>query len=662
MKKFWAVLMSLLVILSMVVGIIPAFSAEKMPSAKYYATPSDYQKATGKRITKFSESPDLAELVKQGKLPPVDQRLPKEPLVVAPIEKIGRYGGELWAPAAEPNSWNNDGGAHIRIPYLYWIDKNTQQVIPFLAKGYEFSRDAKTITLYLREGMKWSDGEPFTVDDILFWWNDIANNKELNPVPSQQWTPGGKPAKFEKIDDYTVRIRFAVPYKPVLSILGYFGSMQQNFFAPKHYLKKWHIKYNPDADKIAKQEGFDAWYKCFAFHNDITPSQQDVNCPTIHPWVLQKKTTTGAVYARNPYFAAVDTAGNQLPYIDKLNVVVTLSRETMVMKLISGELDYAGMWLEVPDYTLLKENEKKGGYTTYMWPSPVPAEIALGFNLNCKDPAKRSIFQDVRFRRAMSLAINREEINQMVFLGQGTPMQATVHPDCTFFKDEWAKSYAKYDPATANKLLDEMGLKKGSDGFRLRPDGKRLEIVIEYSQGLSFAKESLELISKYWNDVGVKTAIKEDERSLYTARSQAGELEVGVWHTDRMMEFRVTIPGWIKYNPRSEIGWAVQWGIWRETKGKSGEKPAGPCGEEFTRFMDLLNQWYVTVTPTKYKEIAQKIWDNQASNLWIIGTVGLPNRPIVAKNYIKNFPSKCYWGDDTSWWLAADPIQWYIEK
>ncbi|HOL54399.1 MAG TPA: ABC transporter substrate-binding protein, partial [bacterium] len=146
MKKFWAVLMSLLVILSMVVGIIPAFSAEKMPSAKYYATPSDYQKATGKKITKFSESPDLAELVKQGKLPPVDQRLPKEPLVVAPIEKIGKYGGELWAPAAEPNSWNNDGGAHIRIPYLYWIDKNTQQVIPFLAKGYEFSRDAKTIT------------------------------------------------------------------------------------------------------------------------------------------------------------------------------------------------------------------------------------------------------------------------------------------------------------------------------------------------------------------------------------------------------------------------------------------------------------------------------------------------------------------------------------
>jgi len=661
MKKFLVILVSILVISSVFVSVIPVFSAEKMPSAEYYATPSGYQKATGKRITKYNEAPDLAELVKQGKLPPVEQRLPKEPLVVEPIDKIGKYGGELWAPALEPNSWGNEAGAHIRIPYLLWIDKNTQKVIPFLAKGYEFSKDARTITLYLREGMKWSDGAPFTVDDILFWWNDITLNKELNPEVSTRWRPGGKIAKFEKVDDYTLRIKFAVPYKPILSYLGYYGSMQGSFFAPAHYLKKWHIKYNPKANELAKQEGFDAWYKCFAFHNDITPSQQDVNCPTIVPWMLQKKTTTGAIFVRNPYFAAVDTAGNQLPYIDKLNAVFTPSRETIVMKLVSGELDYSG-FLEVPDYTLLKENEKKGGYTVYLWPSTLPAEAALGFNLNHKDPVKREIFQDVRFRRAMSLAINREEINQMVFLGQGVPMQATVHPDCSFFKEEWADSYAKYDPAAANKLLDKMGLKKGPDGFRLRPDGRPLEITIEYSQGLTSFKEIFELITKYWKDVGIKAVMKEDERSLYETRSDAGELDVGNWQADRMTEFRVTIPRATKWNPRSEIGWAVQWGLWRDTGGKSGEKPTGKCGEEFTKFMDLLDQWYITVTPTKYKEIAQKIWDNQASNLWLIGTVGLSKNPIVAKNYIKNFPSKCYWGDDTSWWLATDPIQWYIEK
>jgi len=249
MNKFRVALVSVILVLSVIITSIPAFSAEKMPSAKYYATPSDYQKATGKRITRFSESPDLAELVKQGKLPPVEQRLPKEPLVVGPIEKIGKYGGELHT-ATLSYSWGSDGGSHARIPYLYWIDKNTQEVIPFLAKGYEFSKDARTLTLYLREGMKWSDGEPFTVDDILFWWNDIINNKDLTPTPPQQWTPGGKLPKFEKINDYAIRIKFAVPYKPILSVLGYWGSMQGQFFAPKHYLKRWHIKYNPDADKI----------------------------------------------------------------------------------------------------------------------------------------------------------------------------------------------------------------------------------------------------------------------------------------------------------------------------------------------------------------------------------------------------------------------------
>jgi peptide/nickel transport system substrate-binding protein len=661
MKKILVLLVSMFLISSLLVGAIPVSSAERMPSAKYYATPAEYEKATGKKITRFSESPDLAELVKQGKLPPVEQRLPKEPLVVQPIEKIGKYGGELWAPAAELNSWTNDG-SHIRLTYMLWIDKNTNNIIPFLAKGYEFSKDARTLTLYLREGLKWSDGQPFTVDDILFWWNDVILNDELTPVKPAHWKPGGKLAKFEKIDDYTLRIRFSTPYKPILSMIAYFYSRQQNFFHPAHYLKKWHIKYNPKANELAKQEGFDAWYKAFQNHASVGPDQQDINLPTVHPWKLLKRSTTGVIYERNPYFWMVDTAGNQLPYIDRINVVAVMSRETMIMKLISGELDYAGMWLELSDYPLLKENEKKGGYTVYMWPRTNPAEIALGFNLNHKDPVKRSIFQDVRFRRAMSLAINREEINQMVFMSQGVPMQATAHPDCSFFKEEWAKAYANYDPATANKLLDEIGLKRGLDGFRLRPDGKPLEITIEYSQGLTFGKDAVELIVKYWKDVGIKTARKEDERSLYQTRALAGELDVGVWHTDRVTEFRVIIPGATKWNPRSEIGWAVQWGLWRTTGGKSGEKPTGKCGEEFTKFMDMLDQWYITVTPKKYKELAQKIWDNQADNLWLIGTVGLLNCPVVSKNYIKNFPSKCYWGDDTSWWYAADGVQWYIEK
>ncbi|MGQ9631811.1 MAG: ABC transporter substrate-binding protein [bacterium] len=610
---------------------------------------------------KYKEAPMLAELVRAGKLPPVEQRLPKEPLVIEPIEKIGKYGGTLMTGAVEPRTWGNDGGAHIRIPYLLWVNREFTKVIPYLAKGYDFSKDMKTFTLYLREGMKWSDGYPFTVDDILFWWEDQILNDELTPVKPAYWKPGGELAKFKKVDDYTLKIEFAVPYRPALSLLAYFGSMQQNFFNPKHYLKRWHIKYNPDAGKLAKEEKFEFWYQAFMFHRDITPSQEDVNLPTVHPWMLERRAIDRAVYVRNPYYAAVDTAGNQLPYIDRI-IVDAMDKEVMLMKIMNGDVDYAGMMLELPNYPVLMQNKEKGGYEVYMWPSPVPAEIALGFNLTHKDPVKRQVFQDVRFRRAMSLAIDRNEINEIVFLGQGVPMQATVHPSCSFFKEEWAKSYADYDPKGAEKLLDEMGLKRGPDGYRLGPDGKTLIVTIEYNATLAFARETIELVRSHWDKVGIKVAVKEDERTLYMKRRDANELDVGVWHTDRMMEFRVNIPRFTKYNPRSEVGWAVDWGLWLDTGGKSGEKPTGPTGEEFMDFMTSMDKWYSATSDEEYMALARRIWDNQARNLWIIGTVGLPKRPIVAQKYIKNFPDKCFWGDDTSWWLSADGTQWYLEK
>ncbi len=608
----------------------------------------------------YNEAPMLRELVEAGKLPPVEERLPKEPLVLEPLNEIGQYGGTLRSATTEPNTWQADGHAHLRLPYLLWVDRSGSEVVPYFAKGYEFTDENKTLTLYLREGMKWSDGHPFTVDDILFWWEDQILNDELTPTKPNIWKAGGELAKFEKVDDYTLRIRFAAPYRPILSYIAYWGSMQSNMFQPKHYLKKWHIKYNPEANELAKEEGYEFWYQAFRAHADITPAQTDLNLPTLNPWMIVQRNPSRIVLERNPYFCAVDTAGNQLPYIDRI-VVDVVERETLVIKATSGELDFAGMSLEVTDTPVLKENEARGNYTVYLWPSTMPAEIGIGFNLAHKDPAFRDIYQDVRFRRAMSLAINREEINDLVFFGQGVPMQATIHPDTSYFKEEWAQAYAQYDPDEANRLLDEMGLNRGPDGWRVRPDGTTLVVTVDYSNTLPFGHETLELVKSYWEDVGVKVSLKAHERSLYTNMYEAGDVGVGVWHLDRMIESKVNLPDLTKFNPKSEVAWGWAWKHWLDTDGAAGEEPSGKAAEAFLAFMDAFKRWYNARSEEEYLQIAEEIWDNQAENLWIIGTVGLSRHPILKSNRLHNFPEECPWGDDMSWWRIAYPELWYLK-
>ncbi|NLV92421.1 MAG: ABC transporter substrate-binding protein [Firmicutes bacterium] len=608
----------------------------------------------------YNESPMLAEQVQKGLLPPVEERLPVEPLVIRPFDEVGVYGGTLRTATTEPNTWSSDGHSHIRIPYLFWLDPETEEIIPYLAKGYEFSEDNRVLTITLREGTKWSDGHPFTADDIMFWWEDVIGNDELTPVKPAMWSPGGELAVFEKIDDYTIRIEFAVPFKPIISYLAYWGSQQGNMFHPKHYVKQWHIKYNPDANELAKEEGLEFWYQSFQNHSNITPGQVDLNLPTLNPWMIVERNPSRIRLEHNPYYLAVDTEGNQLPYIDSI-VVDVLEREMLVMRALSGDLDICGRSLEISDISILKESEARGDYRLLLWTSTVPADIGIGFNLCHKDPKLREIYQQAKFRQALSLAINREEINDLVFFGFGVPMQATVHPNNSFFKEEWAKAYAEYDPARANQLLDELGFERGADGFRRTPDGETFTVTINYSSTLAFANSVLELVRDYWEKVGVRTVLSSHERTLYTTMVEAGEVGVGVWMIDRMTESRVSLPDVTKFNPTSEVGWAYAWKQWLNTDGEQGEEPSGPAAEAFMEFMNAFQDWYTVESDAEYQEIAERIWDNQAENLWILGTVGLSQRPIVAANRLHNFPEHMPWGDDMSWWRITYPEQWFIK-
>lgn len=603
----------------------------------------------------YSEAPMLRVRVAAGELPPIEERLPKEPVVVEPVEMIGQYGGTLHA--GEISVIGIGDTTHMRLVYLFRLDKDGNRV-PEVATGYDFSGDYKTLTVYLREGLKWSDGYPFTTDDIMFWYEDVLLNEQLTPVKYAWWSPGGEPVEFVKIDDYTLQIRSVVPFRHLIDQLSYHVGSQNFMFHPKHYLKKWHIKYNPKADELAKEEGYDHWWEALQFHWRSLVNQGDPNLPKLSAWILKERTPTYMLYERNPYYMKVDAAGNQLPYIDKLIVEIVGNQEVYSMKAVSGDLDYTGIDLKIRDYPFYKENAEKGNYRVLLWDDLLGAETFIAFNLNHKDPNLREIFQNLKFRQAMSLAINRDEINQVVFYGLCTPRQPVVLPTASYYKEEWGKTYTEYDPERANRLLDEMGLdRRDAQGFRLRPDGNTLAITIEYFPGFGPKTLVAEMIKRYWDKVGVKVALKSEELGLVLTRGAAGELDVSLTHMDRMTEFRsYTID--THWRMRGWNCYAVDWAWWDDTNGQKGEEPP----EHVKDYFDLREDWFNAQNDEEYFRLAQEVWDFRAKELWLIGTVGMGKVPIVVKNNLRNVPEQCYLSEDFSWWKVAEPEQWFLEE
>jgi len=651
MRKFSSSILVVVFLLSVFSS--QAFSAGQKitPRGQYNLT--DYQKISGKKITKFDEAPQLAELAKQGKIPPVGQRIPKNPAVVEPQEEIGQYGG----------TWRRYGhldwatyGYILYEPLVRW-GPDLVTVEPNIAEKWRISKDGKTFTFYIRKGIKWSDGTPFTADDIMFWYEDIILNKELTPNPPTWLMLGGEVAKFKKLDDYTIEISFVAPYGLFLQELGYRG---REPFAPKNYLKQFHPKYTSKEklDSMAKEAGFQYWYQLFGQKNNV---YSNPDLPVIYPWkVVKPWGAEGITAERNPYYWKIDSAGNQLPYLDRVTVFYTSDWKMAYLRIISEKAtdtasDMQAVGSDISDYTLYMENRDKGGYRVLLYPGSFVSQPAMMFNQNAKDPVLRSIFRNVKFRQAMSLAINRDEINKLLYLGLAEPLQATIVKTSPFYKEEFAKAYAEYDPERANKLLDEIGLKRGPDGYRLRPDGKRLEIVIETRQPLPWP-DVAEMVSKYWNAVGVKTDVKEEENSLWTTRVNAGEHEV----VTQGFYCHPLLVGNSSFNLTGWPAWAPLWQLWYKSGGKSGEKPI----EDVIRILNLWEKYKATTNPDYRVKLGEEIMKIHAKNLWIIGAGGRhQNWVCIAKNNFRNVPpsgSTVYVNPDTEGFLH--PEQFFIKK
>jgi len=633
MNRLKAVLLSFICV-SLILGVVPISFAQKVPTPLEYNTPLDYQRATGKKITKFSEAPGLAELVKQGKLPPVEKRLPQEPKVIVPVEEVGQYGGvwnRAWLGPSDSMGVYKSIGRESLIDY----DAFGKTLVPNIVKRWVVSKDSKVYTLYLRKGIKWSDGQPFTADDILFVYEDVLMNKELTPTFPQWLTVKGKPVKVEKVDDYTIKFIFDEPMPLFLYQLAKPIDANALLYAPKHYMKQFHPKYTSkeELDKKIKEAGVKTWNELYTTKEDSW-WVNDPERPTIWSWkAVTSPTGPNFRLERNPYYWKVDVAGNQLPYINTVNNILVQNTEMVNLKAMTGELDFQWRHISAANYTLFMENREKGGYRVLNWRSTSGSNHVICFNLTCKDPVLKSLFNNDKFRKALSIAINREEINQIAYLGQAVPRQASLIPDVPYYSPEWEKAWAEYDPKKASAMLDEIGLsKKDKDGYRLRPDGKRLDITIEFMEAIGFSGDVCELIRKYWEDIGIKVALKPEERSLYKTRQSGNELEVYIegmspqipfWSQDKWIIPSVSLDHW-----------GIEFARWYVTGGKSGVEPP----KDIARLFELWDKAKSALTETQRKRFVQEMVNLHVKNIWFIGTVGMAPTYAIVKNTFRNVP------------------------
>jgi len=639
----------------LLVGAICLVGLTSALAQEVYSTLAEYEELTGKTIGSFQEAPMLRAKVAAGELPVLEERLPEEPLVVEPLEEIGQYGGTLKTVMVGAAGWP---ALSARTQALFRIspDLGLDTLAPNIAKGWDWSEDVKTLTVYLRKGLKWSDGAPFTADDILFWYEDILLNDELTPAKPLDWSPGGELVEVKKINDYTVSFQFAVPSPPIMTNLARRWNLAPHF--PKHYLKQYHVKYNPKADEIAKEEGYDYWWESFNFHKTGANAQQDTNLPTLDTWVLKEIDSFGnRYYERNPYYWKVDTAGNQLPYIDEQLVTVTENEEVANLKAMAGEFSYVAKVLGLQNYPLYKKNEEEGNYRVLLGQWPRGSETAYLFNYTHKDPVLKNIFHDIRWRQAMSLAINRDEINDTLFFGEAVSRQPISLPETSFYEPGMAEHYIEYAPEKANELLDEMGLKRGKDGYRLRPDGEPLAITIEYSAGGGPKKEIHQLVSSYWEDVGIKVVVKECGRQFYRQRLNANEVDVGTWHYDQLSEFGMyRKPN--AFTTPFRFG-AIGYENWHNTGGEGGEEPP----EYIKRLFQSVDEWRTVLPGTEeYMILGREFLTILSENLVAIGTVGIGPWPVIVKNDLRNFPEKVVIGGDWDFFGPYQAEQWFFEK
>ena len=575
----------------------------------------------------YQEAPVLAQRVAHGELPTVEERLPENPAVIEPVESIGKYGG-TWRRLT---IGNRDIQLDCRIgydPLVRW-DRSGTRVVPNLAESWSIQDAGKTYVFHLRKGLKWSDGHPLTSDDFVFFFEDHLGCKEISPIFPSWLKIGREPVQVTAPDPYTVVFRFAEPYGIFLKMLAYRGNW---ILAPKHYLKQFHPRYTDEAalKKKAKAAGFDLWRSMYFRMADIN-SNPDM--PTWKAWkITVPAPATRIIAERNPYYWKVDPEGNQLPYLDRVVYTDVQNNEIATIKAMAGEVDFQARRIDATNYPLFMENREKGNYRVLR--DPNPNTVCLYLNQHSKDPEMRKILKDRRFRIALSVAIDREELIDVLYTGMATPSRGVINPFDPYYLPEFDQKYVEYDPGLANRLLDEVGLERGRDGIRRLHGGKPFRQILNvYPSEAGTSSDLWQLVADYFREVGLDFAVKMDAVYLSVLQVRAGNSDFWAYSTGGL--HWVLDPLW--YVPwQSSSYFAPAYGRYQASGGKDrlGVKPP----PELQRLID----WYLELRSVvgderRRLELGHKILRQWAEESYVVGVCRTELVTIVS-NRFKNVP------------------------
>ncbi|MEZ5811369.1 MAG: ABC transporter substrate-binding protein [Rhizobiaceae bacterium] len=610
---------------------------------------------------RLAEPPILAAKVAAGDLPPMAERLPLSPKVIdfaAEGKTVGTYGGRIRMLMG--------GAKDIRMMTVYGYARlvgfnRDLEIEPDILQDLEVE-DGRIFTLHIRPGHRWSDGHPFTAEDFRYWWEDVANNKELSGGgPPQEMLVDGRPPRFEVIDDLTVRYEWHAP-NPLFP-LSLCGASPLFIFMPAHYLKQFHINY-ADADRLQALAEENQARNWAALHTRLARQYRPENpdLPTLDPW---RNTTAGPstrfVFERNPYFHRVDPDGRQLPYVDEV-VLDIGSADIVPAKTGAGDSDLQARYLRFDNITFLKQAEKHQEFRVHLWRAGVSSQIALYPNLNVADPVWREVVRNVDFRRALSIGIDRHEINQQLYFGLARPGGNTVLPMSKLYDNARDTAWTRYDPDEANRLLDGIGLdRRDDDGFRLLPDGRRAEIIVESAGESTEETDALELIGYHLADIGIKLHTRTLQRDILRRRFLTGEtlmsiasgLNVGMAAPDLNPEELAPVSA-------AQPNWPV-WGQYVETGGKAGEPPDLPAAGQL---LDLYEKWRGSRDSAVRRSIWKEMLGIYADQVFSIGIAGETIQPVVINSSLRNIPDEGVysWAPTAYFGIYRPDTFWYGDQ
>ncbi|MBC6440993.1 MAG: ABC transporter substrate-binding protein [Rhodospirillales bacterium] len=580
------------------------------------------------------EVPYWEEMVASGELPPMAERLPSEPLVVDDGREIGTYGGD-WTMLI---TRSKDTRLLVVFGYARLVGYNTAlEIVPDILESYEV-KEGRIFTFHLREGHRWSDGHPLTAEDFRYWWEDVANNEELAPSgpPSILLVDGQAPA-FEVIDETTIRYTWDKPNPDFLPALA--SASPIFLYRPAHFMKQYHADYG-DTDQIAQwveEAEKTSWASLHNAEDDMYKFDSD-SLPTLQPWTITNEAPAQRfVGERNPYYYKVDAAGQQLPYMDQVLMNVVDSK-LVPLKTWSGESDLQARALSFSDFTFLKEGETHSDYTVNLWQTARGSQLALYPNLCVNNPVWNKVVRDVRFRRALSQAIDRTELNQVIYYGLGIEGQNTVLPASPLFDPHYREVYASFDIDEANRLLDDMGLtERNSKGIRLLPDGRPMEIIVETAGENTEETDILELVHDHWLQVGVKMFSKPLQREVLRNRIFACETLISIWFgNENGIPSAAMSPSEFAPTSQQLFMWPT-WGQYYETGGEAG-RPIDMDGPQ--RLMELYLAWRAATSGEEREAIWKEILTIYSDGVYSIGLVAGTLQPIVTSNRLHNVPTE----------------------